>query len=151
TPERLAGLNPRLVVAAVTPFGLTGPRRDFLGGDLVTVHARGIARLLVGHVDDPAAGPPVRAAGEQSAFIAGLSAACAAMHALYQQQRTGAGQIIDVSAQEAMSLMAARELAMPGFGGQPAHRRGRARGGNAVISVLPAVDGYVAISPREEH
>jgi crotonobetainyl-CoA:carnitine CoA-transferase CaiB-like acyl-CoA transferase len=151
TPERLARLNPRLVVAVMTPFGFTGPRRDYLGGDLITFYASGIARLLVGHVDDPEEEPPVRAAGEQSAFITGLTAACAAMHALYQQQRTGAGQIIDVSAQEAMALMAARELAMPGFGGQPAPRGGRQRGGNAVIAVLPARDGYVAISPREAH
>jgi crotonobetainyl-CoA:carnitine CoA-transferase CaiB-like acyl-CoA transferase len=150
-PERLVERNPRLVVAVITPFGLSGGRRGYLGGDLVAFHASGIARLLVGHVDDPEAEPPVRAAGEQSEFITGLTAACAAMHALYRQQRTGAGQMIDVSAQEAMSLMAARELAMPGFGGQPAPRGGRVRGGNAVISVLPALDGYVAISPREEH
>ena len=151
TPERLATLNPRLVLAVLTPFGFTGPRRGYLGSDLVAFHASGVARLLVGHVDDPEAEPPVRAAGEQADFIAGLTAACAAMHALYQQQRTGAGQMIDVSAQEAMALMAARELAMPGFGGQPAPRGGRARGGNAVISVLPALDGYVAVSPRETH
>ncbi|MFN8556810.1 MAG: CoA transferase [Dehalococcoidia bacterium] len=106
------------------------------GGGLVTLHGSGIARLLVGHVDDTEAEPPVRAAGDQADFITGLTAACAAMHALYQRRRTGEGQVIDVSAQEAMSLMAARELAMPGFGGQPAPRGGRQRGGNAVIAVL---------------
>jgi crotonobetainyl-CoA:carnitine CoA-transferase CaiB-like acyl-CoA transferase len=151
TPARLAAHNPRLVVAAITPFGLSGPRRDQPGGDLVALHGSGIARLLVGHVHDPEVEPPVRAAGAQAAFVSGLTAACAAMHALYQQQRTGRGQLIDVSAQEAMALMAARELAMPGFGGQPAPRGGRERGGNAVISVLPTRDGHVAISPREAH
>ena len=150
-PTHLHALNPRLVVATITPFGLAGPRRDQQGGDLITFHGSGIARLLIGHVYDAEAEPPVRAAGDQSDVIAGLTTACAAMHALYQQQRTGAGQLIDVSAQEAMALMAARELAMPGFGGQPAPRAGRERGGNAVISVLPARDGYVAISPRETH
>lgn len=150
-PERLAALNPRLVVAAITPFGLTGPRREYRGSDLVSFHASGVARLLVGHVDDPETEPPVRAGGEQTAFVAGLTAACAAMHALYQQKRAGAGQVIDISVQEAMSLMAARELAMPGFGGQPAPRAGRVHGGSAVVAVLPALDGYVAISPRETH
>jgi crotonobetainyl-CoA:carnitine CoA-transferase CaiB-like acyl-CoA transferase len=151
TPERMVRLNPRLVVAMMTPFGYKGPRRHYHGSDLIAFHASGVARLLVGHVDDPETEPPVRAAGEQAGFVSGLTAACAAMHALYQQARTGRGQVIDVSAQEAMSLMAARELAMPGFGGQPAPRGGRVRGGNAVISVLPTRDGYVAISPREEH
>lgn len=151
TPHRFTKLNPRLVVAAITPFGLTGPRRDYLGSDLISFHASGIARLLVGHVDNLEREPPVRASGGQSAFIAGLTAACAAMHALYQQQRSGVGQIIDVSTQEALAMMAPRELAMPGFGGQPAPRAGRQRGGSAVIPVLPALDGYVAISPRETH
>lgn len=151
SPEQLAEAHPRLVVVAITPFGLTGAHRDFLGSDLLAFHASGIARLLVGHVEDPEREPPVRAAGEQSDFVTGLTAACAAMHALYRQQRDGVGQLIDVSAQESLALMAARELAMPGFGGQPAPRGGPVRGGSAVIPVLPTRDGYVAISPREEH
>ena len=150
-PAELAKSRPRLVVATITPFGITGPRRRYRGGDLVAFHSSGIARLLVGHVDDPEAEPPIRAAGDQSEFISGLTAACAAMHAIYQQRQTGRGEVIDVSAQEAMALMAARELAMPGFGGQPAARAGREPGGSAVIPILPTNDGYVAISPRETH
>ncbi|HXH22387.1 MAG TPA: CoA transferase [Dehalococcoidia bacterium] len=150
-PAWLASQYPRLVVAAITPFGLEGPKRDYRGGDLISFHASGIARLLVGHVEDPEAEPPVRAAGEQAAFIAGLTAACAAMHALYHRRRGGAPELIDVSWQEALALMAPRELAMPAFGGQPAPREGRVRGGSAVIPVLPTRDGYVAVSPREPH
>ncbi|MEX2229740.1 MAG: CoA transferase, partial [Dehalococcoidia bacterium] len=148
-PEQLAQRNPGAVIAAITPFGLTGARRDHRGSDLVAFHASGIARLLTGHVEQLEAEPPVRAAGEQSDFIAGITAACAAMHALYA--RAARGQLIDVSAQEALALMAARELAMPGFGGVPAPRDGAVRGGGAVIHVLPAADGFVAVSPREEH
>ncbi|MGE0600011.1 MAG: CoA transferase [Dehalococcoidia bacterium] len=150
-PDELAVKHGRLVVATITPFGISGPRRDFRGNDLVAFHASGIARLLVGHVDDVEMEPPVRAAGDQADFITGLTAACAVMHAVFQQGKTGRGQLIDVSAQEALSLMAARELAIPGFGGQPAARGGREPGGSAVIPVLPTCDGFVAISPREPH
>ena len=38
-PARLQALNPRAVVVAITPFGLTGPYRDYRGGDLVAFHA----------------------------------------------------------------------------------------------------------------
>ncbi|MDA0365438.1 MAG: CoA transferase, partial [Chloroflexi bacterium] len=148
-PAALARDNPQAVVVAITPFGLTGAHRDYRGSDLIAFHASGIARLLTGHVEHLEDEPPVRAAGEQSGFIAAITAACAAMHALYGGPPVG--RVIDVSAQEAMSLMAARELAMPGFGGVPAPRDGAVRGGGAVIHVLPAADGYVAVSPREDH
>ena len=150
-PERLRRLNPRAVIAAITPFGLTGSHREYTGSDLIAFHSSGIARLLTGRVEDADAEPPVRAAGEQSDFATGVTAACASMHAIYAQQQQGAGQLIDVSAQEALSLMAARELAMPGFGGQPVARVGHIRGGGAVIAVLPTSDGHVAVSPREQH
>ena len=148
--RQLIDATPRLAVAAITPFGLTGPKRDYLGSDLVTFHASGVARLLVGHVADAEIEPPVRATGEQSDYIMGITAATAAMNALYQQQRTGVGQFIDVSGQEAMSLMAARELAMPGFGGQPAPREGFVKGGSAGSPRLPTREGNVAVSPRED-
>ncbi len=148
-PDELRQAHQRLVVAAVTPFGLTGPRRDYAGGDLIAFHSSGIAQQLFGRVDDPEAEPPSRAAGRQSGFIAGLTAATAAMNALYQQLHTGVGASIDVSAQEAMSLMTAGELAQPAFGGKARARQGSTRGGSAVGPRLPTSDGYVAISPRE--
>lgn len=148
-PDLLRNANPRLVVATITPFGLTGPRRNYRGGDLVAFHASGIAHQLFGRVEDPEAEPPSRAAGRQSGFIVGLTAACAAMNALYQQQHTGLGESIDVSAQEAMSLMTAGELAQPAFGGKARSRQGSVRGGSAIGPRLPTLDGYVAISPRE--
>lgn len=137
------------MAVTITPFGLTGPRRGYRGGDLVAFHSSGIARQLLGRVEDPEAEPPSRAAGRQSDFILGLTAACAAINGIYQQQRSGTGQFIDISAQEAMSLMAARELAQPAFGGEPTSRQGSVRGGSATGPRLPAADGYVAISPRE--
>ncbi len=147
--ERLTALNPRLVTAIITPFGTTGPRRDYVGSDLVTFHSSGIARLLFGRVEDPEVEPPVRAAAEQSDFIVGLTAATAVMNGVYQQQATGEGQYIDISSQEAMSLMAARELALPAFGGKAESRRGGNPGGTATGPRLPTSDGYVALSPRE--
>lgn len=150
-PAAIQRAHPRAVVAAITPFGLSGPYRDYRASDLITFHASGIARLLVGAVGDTEAEPPVRASGEQADFIAGITAACAAMHALYAQRLGAPGVLIDVSAQEALSLMAPRELAMPGFGGRPAARGGAGRGGGAVIAVLPASDGFIAVSPREDH
>jgi len=145
-PEQLRTHAPGAVIAAITPFGLTGPHRDWLGGDLVTFHAGGVARLLLGPVENAEAEPPVRAAGEQSEFIAGIAAACAAMHALYGGEPVD----LDISAQEAMAILPAREHSMPGFGTLSLSREKRADVLGASY-ILPSSDGYVAISPREEH
>ena len=145
-PEQLRAHGGDAVIAAITPFGLTGPHRDWLGGDLVTFHASGVARLLLGPVENAEAEPPVRAAGEQSEFIAGIAAACAAMQAVYR----GKPVDLDISAQEAMAILPAREHSMPGFGMLSLTREKRADVLGASY-ILPASDGYVAISPREEH
>lgn len=150
TPERLRESAPNAVILAVTPFGWEGPYRDWHATDLTLFHISGMARLLLGAVEDPRAQPPVRAAGEQSAFIAGVAAATAAMPALYRRARSGAGAVIDLSMHEALASMAARELASPALGIVPSSRtrRGDVLGASVV---LPASDGWVTVSPREAH
>ena len=150
TPEQLRSRHPRLVVAVITPFGLTGPRSHEPGTDLTVFHASGLARLLVGQVEDLEADPPARAAGEQSAFIGGITAATGAMEALLRQQQTGQGDLLDVALQEALACMAIRELAVPGHGGEPAGRLRELDGNGTTVTILPTRDGYIAISPREE-
>ena len=149
-PEQLRAQAPTAVIAVLTPFGLTGPHRDWLASDLVTFQASGLARLLLGPVENAEAEPPVRAAGEQTAFIHGIAAACAAMHALYDREATGTGADLDISAQEAMAILPAREHSMPGFGTLSLSREKRADVLGASY-ILPASNGYVAASPREEH
>ncbi|MQA00531.1 MAG: hypothetical protein GEU80_14575 [Dehalococcoidia bacterium] len=148
-PDALRRRNPDAPIVTVTPFGFEGPRRDDRASDLISFHASGLARVLLGAVEDPEADPPVRAAGEQSAFIGGLTAALAAMSALYDRDATGRAGVYDVSVQEALAAMPARELALPAFGGVPA--RHRTAGQLGLTYVIPASDGHVAISPREPH
>ncbi|HEY1431929.1 MAG TPA: CoA transferase [Stellaceae bacterium] len=105
-----------------------------------------MARLLTGQVDDLAE-PPMRPVGEQSAFIGGLAAACAGMHAALAAVP---GAIIDVSIQEALAIMAATELARAGLSGKIWSRRRLTDGNGATVTILPARDGYAAISPRED-
>lgn len=133
-------------VVLISPFGQTGPQADWPASDLSLFCASGIARLLTGQVDDPDEAP-MRPAGEQAAFIGGLAAACAGMHAALLG---GPGAAIDVSIQEALATLAITELARAGLG-RPAWLRRRVRDGNgATVTILPARDGYVAVSPRED-
>ena len=76
----LRQINAAAIVVTISPFGATGPQADDPATDLTLFFASGIARQLTGQVDDLSEAP-VRPMGEQSAFIGGLAAACAGMHA----------------------------------------------------------------------
>jgi crotonobetainyl-CoA:carnitine CoA-transferase CaiB-like acyl-CoA transferase len=101
--------------------------------------------MLTGQVDDLDE-PPMRPAGEQSAFIGGLAAACAGMHAALMQN----GATVDVSIHEALATLAITELARAGQTGKSWSRKRVADGNGATVCILPTSDGYAAISPRED-
>jgi crotonobetainyl-CoA:carnitine CoA-transferase CaiB-like acyl-CoA transferase len=139
-------INPSATIVTISPFGATGPQADDPATDLTLFFASGIARQLTGQVDDLAEAP-IRPVGEQSAFIGGLAAACAGMNAALGPP---SGASIDVSIQEALATFSVTELARAGRGGKSWDRKRVGDGNGATVTILPASDGYVAISPREE-
>ncbi|HEX3953481.1 MAG TPA: CoA transferase [Stellaceae bacterium] len=146
-PATLRATNPTAVLLMISPFGQTGPRADEPATDLTLLFASGISRMLTGQVDDLAEAP-IRPVGEQSAFIGGLAAACAGMHAVMAAEP---GATIDVSIQEALATIAITELARAGTTGKSWGRKRLADGNGATVCILPARDGYAAISPRDDH
>jgi len=110
--ERLAALNPGLVVTSITPFGLSGPHRDYAFTDLTLWNAGGVAYLNGGGpgTDDL---PPLRAYGPQSEYQGALNGAIASLAALFARLRTGRGQHVVVSIQEC--LVAILELTFEFF------------------------------------
>ena len=145
TPETLRRTNQRAALVLISPFGQTGPRAEEPATDLTLFFASGIARMLTGQVDDLNE-PPMRPIGEQSAFLGGLAAACAGMHAALLNN----GATVDVSIHEALATLAMTELTRAGQTGKSWSRRRVADGNGATVCILPASDGYAAISPRED-
>ena len=91
-------VNPGLIMASITPFGQTGPWKDYKSTDLISLAASGFMQIT----GDPD-GPPLRQGNEQSHFPGAQHAATAIMGALfYRDMQDGRGQYIDVSMQEAM-------------------------------------------------
>ncbi len=153
-PEGIRRVNDRAVLVLISAFGQTGPRAEEPATDLTLFFASGIARMLTGQVDDLDEAP-IRPVGEQSAFLGGLAAACAGMHAallggVRSATGTKAGAVVDVSIQEALATMAMTELTRAGTSGKGWGRKRMTDGNGATVCILPARDGYVAISPREE-
>ncbi len=138
--------NATAALVLISPYGQTGPEADDPASDLTLMFSSGIARLLTGQVDDLAEAP-IRPVGEQSAFIGGLAAACAGMHAVQPHM---SGAVIDVSIEEALATMAIGELTSAGLHGRNRSRKRASDGNGATVCILPAHDGYTAISPRED-
>ena len=129
---------PHAVHVVVTPFGLTGPRRAWLADDLVLASAGGMA-WLCGRPDGPPKAPP----REQAVQTAGMHAAIAALLGVLARDRTGSGQLIDVSACEAVA--ATLETGAIGWihAGRYPVRTGGVYG-HVAHRTFPAADGWVA-------
>ena len=93
----LSAINPRLIHTSITPFGSTGPYSKFKGSNLVSLAASGF--IYVCGDEDRA---PVQITTPAVYLETGLHAASAMMVAHWYRRRSGEGQHVDVSAQEAM-------------------------------------------------
>ena len=92
--DELAALNPGLVVVVLTPFGLDGPKAHWEATDLI-VSAASCGAALVGDADQA----PLRWGSPQAWLHGAADMAVAALVALHERQRSGLGQLADVSAQ----------------------------------------------------
>jgi len=94
----LEKLNPGLILVSITPFGQTGPYKDYKAPDIVA-WAMGGEMLPSGNPDRP----PVRVSHHSQAYLnAGAEAAVGAMMALQYREMTGEGQRVDISIQESV-------------------------------------------------
>ncbi|MFZ3561602.1 CoA transferase [Streptomyces sp. BH055] len=138
---RLRGLRedgssrwPHAVHVVVTPFGLTGPRRDWVGDDLVLASAGGMTWL--GGRPDGQPKPPPR---EQALQTAGAHAAIGALLAVV----SGTPQLVDISAQEAVAAtLETAALAWIHAGRFPVRNGGVYE--HVAHRIFEAADGYVA-------
>jgi len=94
--EDLKRLNPKLVLTSISPFGQTGPYRDYHSSDTVA-EALGGMIYTNGAPDEP----PLCALGLQAYHSASFFAAIGTMSALWARDTLGEGQWVDISIQEA--------------------------------------------------
>ncbi|MDP6226840.1 MAG: CoA transferase [Dehalococcoidia bacterium] len=146
--ETLKEKYPRLIVTAITPYGFSGPYRDYAGNDL-TVNALGGLSFGNGHPDrEPLANPLY-----QASYMAAVGAAYATVVALLGRDTTGRGQLVDVSeAQVSAVLLSGYNLPTYIYKGVAGWRSGnRMRLGLFPNCILPCKDGYACIdAPQME-
>jgi crotonobetainyl-CoA:carnitine CoA-transferase CaiB-like acyl-CoA transferase len=143
--ERLKQENPALVYCAISGYGQDGPYRDRSGHDMNYLGLAGVLGLS-GERD----GPPVQAAGQIADIGGGAQmAAFAILAALRERDRSGEGQLVDVSMTDGalswMTMNAGRAFA----GDVP--RRGDLELAGRIICYRPyaAADGWVTLGALE--
>jgi benzylsuccinate CoA-transferase BbsE subunit len=97
--ESLRQGNPGLIYCSITGFGLWGPHASYKASDLIAVAMSGMM-YLAGFPEDP----PNRPYGDQSHYCASVQAAAGILTALLHRDRTGQGQVVEVSMQEALAM-----------------------------------------------
>jgi crotonobetainyl-CoA:carnitine CoA-transferase CaiB-like acyl-CoA transferase len=111
--EELSRLNPRLIVCSLTPFGQTGPWRDYQTSDLLQLAAGGQMGCCGYDSEDVPDAPPIAPGGGNAWHIGSHFAYIAIMAALSFRDLTGEGQYIDASIHEACALTT--EAAVPTY------------------------------------
>jgi len=96
----LSELNPTIILTSITPFGQTGPWRDYKGSD-IALWALSSYMYVEGDEDRA----PVRFGAPQSYLHAALEAAVGTLIAHHYRQLTGEGQWVDISAQQALVVV----------------------------------------------
>lgn len=141
--KALAKIKPDIIVTSITPFGQTGPYKNYKGSDLVLTAMSGFMSVL-GDTDKP----PVRPTVPQSYMWIGMHAAEAALMAYYHRGMTGEGQHVDVSGQTGVTWAASIAPAFYDYNKEVPKRAGsfvtgRSITGAIMRAVYPCKDGFV--------
>ncbi len=144
-PERLARINPRLIVASVNGYGSTGPYVDRPAFDFIAQAMSGFMAVN----GDPD-GPPRRAAPPISDLVAGLYCAFGVVSALQARQRTGRGQQVEASLTGGLISMLAYLSAEVFATGRDPIRTGNNHPIVAPYGLFEAADGEIAVAPSND-
>lgn len=148
--DTLAQANPRLVMAAARGYSGQGPWASAPAMDLAVQAMSGVMSAT-GFPD----GPPVKSGGALCDIIGGVTLALAVVSCLFERERSGRGQFVEVPMLDATLPTLTSPLA--GFfesGGNLPERTGNRHGGLAVApyNVYRCQDGWLAIfCAREPH
>lgn len=139
--EVLTRTNPRLLMASITPFGQTGPFKDYKAGDLIASAMGGMV-CCTGEPDRA----PVRISADLAYCQAGVHAAIGLLIALSHRAATGQGQRVDVSMQASTVRTLHTQLPYWEYSNRVVQRSGirRFRGGVSTQEIWPCKDGFVS-------
>lgn len=138
--EALREMNPRLIMVSVTGFGQKGPRMNHKSCDLVASAMSGQM-----YVSGSPSTPPLKPFGEQSYYAGSLFAAVGILLALRKRNRSGKGEHIDISLQEAATSTLEHVMIRYLYDQVIPKRQGRVSWNNALY-IAPCKDGFIQVT-----
>jgi crotonobetainyl-CoA:carnitine CoA-transferase CaiB-like acyl-CoA transferase len=142
----LSAINPRLIYCAISGFGQTGPERLAPGYDGKIQAMSGIM-AITGHEETG----PTRAGFAVCDVLSGATAAFGVSSALFQRDRTGKGQLVDVSMLEATLAFLSGQVADYSVAGHRQQLSGnQAVSRRATANLFRAGEGYLLLAVNTE-
>ena len=132
----LSARNPKLVLVHVSGFGRPGPRASDAGFGSIGEAMGGIR-----HTTGNPGLPPTRSGISLGDALASVFAVIGAVSGLFDAQRSGTGQEVDVAIYEAVAALMESTLADYELGGVVRGRSGSVLPGVAPSNVYPTADG----------
>jgi len=142
--SRLREANPGIILASVTGYGQSGPQKNDKACDL-TAAASGGQMFVTGLPDSY----PLALYGQQSYLAASLFAAVAILIAFRRQQRTGTGEHIDISLQEAV-ISSTEHLVLEYFYHHLIPKRQGRLHWNHLFYIFPCRNGFIQMTLTEQ-
>jgi len=144
--RNLKAINPQIIMTSITPFGQTGPYKDYKAYYLNTFHSSGFGYLTPSDPFNPriVEREPIMMGGFLAEYYSGVHATVATMAALYARRMLGIGQCIDVSKQETQFVAQKTDMANYCDDGQVLNRASTlGLGAHSWGGTIPCKDGYV--------
>jgi CoA:oxalate CoA-transferase len=143
--EVLSGINPRIIYCAISGFGQTGPDAMKPAYDQII---QGLSGVMAVNGDERL--NPLRAGFPVCDTVGGLNAAFAIMAALYDRERTGEGQFIDVALLDSIMPLMGWVAANLLIGGQQPVLMGNDNFTAAPSGTFVTQDGYINIAANKQ-
>ncbi len=137
----VAARLPGVVYCSVSGFGQTGPEHELPGYDVLIQGESGLMSLT-----GDASGPPFKLGVSISDLTAGMAACQGVLAALVERERTGEGQLVDISMLDVSSSLLTFQAGIYFATGRVPRRRGNAHPTIAPYSTYPSSDGTLIIA-----
>lgn len=139
--DALHARHPRLIYTSISGFGHTGPLRERAGYDAVLQGEAGIMSIT-----GPADGPGYKVGVAIADLAAGLFAAQGTLLALYERERSGEGQHVDIAMLDSVASLLTYQAGIYFTTGAPPERLGNAHPTVAPYETFRAADGDIVLA-----